>query len=368
MQELKQSTEIKVRIGPFVDVGDGVTPETGITLGAADEAELLKHDGAATVSIAASTWVAITDCDGWYDLTLTTTDTNTLGHLTVVVQDASVCLPVVGHFMVLSANFWDSKFGAGYIDVDVASIADAVWDEILTGLTHNIQNSAGKRLRQIAAYNIHDGTAQDGAGHTITLAAGASSTDQIYNRNLIVIIGGTGEGQTRTIADYVGTTKVAAVDRDWEVIPNATSEYQILADDVPVVSDHGIAQTATSTTITIRSGGSSIDDTHTGNVVGIFTNAAAGQSRLITAYDGATKVATITPAWITIPDSTSVYGIFPYGCSCVGNICCDALDQIGDAVWDEDLSTHTTAGTAGKIVSTIKTIVNTVQALVLSKL
>ena len=123
MQELKVSTEVKVRIGPFLDVGDGFTPETGITLGSADEAELLKEDGAATVSIAAATWAAITSVDGWYDLTLTTSFTDTLGQLTVVVQDDSVCLPVYQHFQVVSAQYWDAKFGTGNFSADVLAIS-----------------------------------------------------------------------------------------------------------------------------------------------------------------------------------------------------------------------------------------------------
>lgn len=101
MQFLQANTAVKVRIGPFVDVGDYFTPETGVALSSADEAELLKHDGAATVDISGNTWAAITNCDGWYDLTLTASNTDAEGLLTVVVQDDSVCLPVYAHFMVV---------------------------------------------------------------------------------------------------------------------------------------------------------------------------------------------------------------------------------------------------------------------------
>ncbi len=110
MQELRKGTQVKVRIGPFVDKTDGLTPETGITLSAADEAELLKHDGAATVDISGRTWAAVAGCDGWYDLTLTISDTDTFGQLTVVVQDDSVCLPVFRDFMVVAQNHWDLKY------------------------------------------------------------------------------------------------------------------------------------------------------------------------------------------------------------------------------------------------------------------
>ena len=102
MQELKANTQVIVIVGPFVDVTDGFTPETGITLGAADEAELLKHGSTTVVDISAATWAAVTSCDGYYGLTLTTSHTDTEGMLTVVVQDDSVCLPVRAQFMVLA--------------------------------------------------------------------------------------------------------------------------------------------------------------------------------------------------------------------------------------------------------------------------
>jgi hypothetical protein len=107
---LKQSTEIKVRIGPFVDASDAVTPETGITLGAADQAELLKANGAATVDISGATWAAITGAGGWYDLTLTTSHTNTVGEMEVVIQDSSVCLPVFAKFQVVEEAVYDDLY------------------------------------------------------------------------------------------------------------------------------------------------------------------------------------------------------------------------------------------------------------------
>lgn len=126
MQFLKANTEVKVRIGPFVDVGDGFTPQTDIAL-SGDEAELLKHNGVATVDISGNTWAAVTNCRGWYDLTLTTTDTNTEGLLTVVVQDDSDCLPVFVHFMVLAEAAYDSLLVAkdtGYMTVNAPTKAE----------------------------------------------------------------------------------------------------------------------------------------------------------------------------------------------------------------------------------------------------
>jgi len=108
---LRQSTQVDVRIGPFVDVGDGFTPETGITLSGADEAEALRA-GTATLDISGATWAPVTGADGWYTLTLSTTATNTVGELVIVVQDDSVCLPVYQTFYVVEEAIFDALFAA----------------------------------------------------------------------------------------------------------------------------------------------------------------------------------------------------------------------------------------------------------------
>ena len=102
MQFLKANTEVIVTVGPFVDVGDGFTPQTDITLGAADEAELIKHGSTSVVDISGATWAAVTSCRGYYSLTITAALASDEGLMTVVVQDDSECLPVKAEYMVLS--------------------------------------------------------------------------------------------------------------------------------------------------------------------------------------------------------------------------------------------------------------------------
>lgn len=108
---LKQSTSLDIRIGPFLDATDGVTPETGITLGGADQAEVLKANGAATVAMA-GTFAAVTGCDGWYDYTVATGDVDTVGEVVFVVQDSSVCLPVYVRGYVIEEDIYDALFAA----------------------------------------------------------------------------------------------------------------------------------------------------------------------------------------------------------------------------------------------------------------
>lgn len=74
------------------------------------------------------------------------------------------------------------------------------------------------------------GTAQAGSAGSITLASGASATDDYYNGMVISITGGTGNGSKGIITDYVGSTKVATVQKSTAAFTPATSStYSIVA-------------------------------------------------------------------------------------------------------------------------------------------
>lgn len=79
---------------------------------------------------------------------------------------------------------------------------------------------------------INSGTAQSASSSAITLASGASSTDDAYNTFGIVITGGTGSGQDHLrITDYNGTTKVATLSGSWVTTPDSTSTYEVIDRD-----------------------------------------------------------------------------------------------------------------------------------------
>jgi hypothetical protein len=108
----------------------------------------------------------------------------------------------------------------------VNAIADQVWDELLTGASHNIATSAGRRLRDLSALSIHSGTAQAGTATTITLRDYASAINDTYLCNILSIIAGTGCGQARLVGSYNGSTKVATIcGDDWVTTPDNTSVY-----------------------------------------------------------------------------------------------------------------------------------------------
>lgn len=72
------------------------------------------------------------------------------------------------------------------------------------------------------------GTAQAGSAGSITLAAGASATNDYYSGMVITLTGGTGDGSKGVITDYVGSTKVATVQKSTTAFtPDGTSTYSI---------------------------------------------------------------------------------------------------------------------------------------------
>jgi hypothetical protein len=192
-------------------------------------------------------------------------------------------------------------------------LVDNIWDEILTGATHNVNNSSGKRMREAGAPLIREEAAQGpGTGNNqIQLDIGASAVDGAYDPAMVLIIDGTGLGQTRLILEYDGTTKTATVDRNWKVNPDNTSVFQILAFAGREHVNEGLAQAGTANTITLNTLASSVDNVYVGQAIFIRSGTGDDQRKFVIAYDGTTKIATVHTPWDIIPDSTSGYVMLP---------------------------------------------------------
>lgn len=97
-----------------------------------------------------------------------------------------------------------------------AEIADAVWDEAVSG--HQTVGTAGRNLTLsgvILAETTADGTPTT---TTLQLLAG-SATDDFYNDLEIIPVSGTLAGQARIITDYAGATKTITIDEAWTSAP-----------------------------------------------------------------------------------------------------------------------------------------------------
>lgn len=73
------------------------------------------------------------------------------------------------------------------------------------------------------------------------------------------------------------------------------------------------AQAGAAGTITLDAAASATTDFYKGLEIYLTGATGVGQARIITAYNGGTKVATISPNWATNPDVTTTFAIIPQG-------------------------------------------------------
>ena len=131
---LKQSTNAQdVIIGPFLDEDDGKTPETGLSIGVSD-IRLGKNGGNI---VAKNSGGATHDELGFYQITLNSSDTDTVGELLIAVHKTGTALPVFKYCYVLEEAIYDSLFASSADLITKVDAIDTVVDAILvdTGTT-----------------------------------------------------------------------------------------------------------------------------------------------------------------------------------------------------------------------------------------
>ena len=119
-----------------------------------------------------------------------------------------------------------------------AGIADAVWDEALTGATHNVPTSAGRRLRNLGDERIiAEGTVQSATTGTITIEAVGTLC---VGQTIVVTDQSTGDKQTRYILSYDSGTNTATVDTQWCDTPTNGDSYLLTTVRDPLITrvDH----------------------------------------------------------------------------------------------------------------------------------
>lgn len=249
---LKQSTAVTLKLGPFVDATDGFTVEAALTITSA-ELKLSKNGGALTAKNEATSLSY--DANGFYDCPLDTTDTNTLGILTVAPVDTAVAnRPFSTEYLVVPANVYDALVsGTVYLKVD---------------------------LTQVVTAAVNTATAQLGV-NMVSGAAGAITASVIANDAI-------------TTAEFASALITAIADEVASVLGGATHSGAVVA--------------GASGTVTLAAGASAVDDKY--KVIVIKSAAGVVQFAYVSAYNGTTKVATISPAWVTVPDTTYQYIAF----------------------------------------------------------
>lgn len=107
MQFLPKSQSATIRIGPFVDDTDFVTAETGLTIANTD-IRISKNGGAFG---AKNSGGGTHDENGWYSITLDTTDLSTSGPFKLYVN-VSGAAPVWHEYHVLPTNYYNQLYGS----------------------------------------------------------------------------------------------------------------------------------------------------------------------------------------------------------------------------------------------------------------
>jgi len=128
--------------------------------------------------------------------------------------------------------------------------ATALAEVNTSGGTYDATKMSQQAMSLTGVPVIHAGTAQAGTTGSITLDAGASAVDNLYQWEFIVLTGGTGAGQTRQMSSYAGSTKVATVDPSWTVAPDNTSTFDVLP-NIQVSSGSLVGPGSLSKTLTI---------------------------------------------------------------------------------------------------------------------
>lgn len=217
-ERIPQSATIRVPLQAYLS-SDHVSAATGKTI-----AITLSKNGAAYGNPSAGATNATEIASGSYYVDLSTTDTGTLGPLFVLGTATGVDSIVAIYNVVKATN-------GGFTALpDTACAVNATLPTVGTA-TGQINTDASGRvaLRPIDTPSQRNGTAQAGGTTSITLDAGASSTDNLYTGQYVKLYSGTGTGQTRLITAYNGTSKVATVDHAWITNPDATSLFSVIA-------------------------------------------------------------------------------------------------------------------------------------------
>jgi hypothetical protein len=204
---LRQSTASQeIKLGPFLDSTDGVTPMTALTVANTDikltfhgtTAEASKNSGGAT-HIAS----------GRYGATLDATDTATLGNLEIDVA-VSGALPVHRTYTVLPANVFDSLIlGTDTLDVQVTGMgagvvtaaavatgaidADAIATDAVTEIQSGLATAAA--LSTVAGYIDTEVAAIKAKTDSLTFTVAGVVDANIQRINDVAI---TGDGQAGT--------------------------------------------------------------------------------------------------------------------------------------------------------------------------
>ncbi len=286
---LKQSTASQSRaLGPFVSDSDFKTVQTGLTIANTDIKLIVNGAASANKNSGGGTHRA----NGVYGVTFDATDTATIGEMEVSVVVAGA-LPVFDKFTVVIAAVYDMLYGSSAIGY----IANQPVD-LNTIKTNPVVNA---------------GTV------TFPTTATLASTTNIAS------------GTISALSSGAITNASFAADVGFKSVRSNT------------------AQAGASTSITLDASAAGVQDFYKNMLIVLTGGTGIGQARFITAYDFATKIATVS-AWTVNPNATTTFAILPF--DAIPGATAPTSAQVATAVWTDLLagSDFSTASSIGKLL------------------
>lgn len=298
----------------------------------------------------------------------------------------------------------NGTFSSGRPETNVSHIAGSSVNTSSAQIGVNIVNAGGTAWNSGAitstTFNsttglspVRTGTCQSGStSTTIKLDSGASSSDDFYKYQTITISGGTGAGQSAIINSYVGSTKVATINKSWATTPDETSTFVILREaELQSSGSVSLGTNAPAGWINAAAFASNAIDS-TVLATNAVSEIASGVDSVLTSTHGSGNWTTATGfSTLTSSDVRSAIGLASANLDTQLSTIDDFLDTeiaaiksktdnlpaspaatsdipsaevIADAVWDEVISTsfHNGANSAGKKLRQVNASVSFVEA------
>jgi hypothetical protein len=410
---LKTNTATTITVGPFVDVTDAKTPEVALTatnehltlVVTSSGAPSLVLDANATASAGDNDMVHITNDDaGYYSLELTAAQLNYLGNARLSINYVTDHLPVFCDIQIVSAQQFDFMFGTTAAPANVTAInsiatsgvttigayqgttqpvnftgtgatayvktdlIDILGTGVSTPATAGILDVNVKNMNNVPATSVttiaaHQGTTQPINFHgsagtayvktdlTEIADATVSATTAQLGVNVVNAAGTAWGSGAITAASIAADADAEIADAIWDEDLSGHATVATAGQRLQPIRT-GTAQAGAASTITLDAAASAGNDFYKNALVQITAGTGASQVRTVSSYVGSTKVATITPNWVTTPSSDSVFTIVPTG-AIAGASAPDA-PTVAAAVWDLTRSGHSSAGTFGEGVASVQ--------------
>lgn len=352
---LKQSSTAQALLFLMIDSSDHITGKTGLS----PTVTLRKESGSFGSPSGSVTEIA----NGWYQVAGNATDTNTLGSLVLHATgtgadpcDAEYCVvafdPLTATNLGLSAlptanpgatnglTIAGSNAATTFATLTVSGATTLTGNVSLGGtlgvtgtttftgavtcsaglaaaitgnITGNLSGSVGSVTGNVGGNVTGSVGSVVGAVGSVTGAVGSVTGNVGGNvvgsvASVSGNVGGTVNGITAACAAQFFTLNSTKVFSD----AIAGSVVFEIASQAALPVRKNTATAGGSTSITLDAGASATNDIYTGEIIVLTSGTGIYQTRPITAYNGSTKVVTVTPAWATNPDNTTQFAILPF--------------------------------------------------------